>query len=861
MSDIIQNETIKSLFLVVRKYEDALRQYVTTILNENFATPQELLDSIENEKKIIQNDVSDNIARDRQVKLESLNELTRKSKIIQIYNGVYNNIRFYDIILVIQVFISLFEPYSKSITRDLHQLFYYLNQTKEIRNSFSHEQLEEVWNDLVSDPNKIVDFSRYKISLPTLAIINFILQSFKFLENNTIKDLNLNLYKQECNKIIQFLTNSVKINNLYEVEDQFKSQFIKRENELSNHLIRYILDGHRSSYAVLGMGGVGKSRLAFEFAQKALISNKYDFIFWISSKEEEVRFDSNSGYRISKIKANFSSIGEFIKEFCDFRGIYRYDNIDNLYQGYFQKSEDKGIIIIDNFDNLELNTRHSLLTLIENIQSDQVLRNKYKFIVTSREDKAPNEIEGYIKLSGFLDEEGHSFIEEYCKSNNINNSLKKEQVDLLIKESIGVTLILVMAIEAVNNKTMDFERIISILQDSSSTAIKELGEYFFREAIDFLVRSDENVKNILLTLHYFEGAEIIDISRITKISLKDLELKYLPDLTARYAVRLSENGYVLNDFAAHYVYYRFILGYEQEVGILHKGIVEYMNEMDTLLRDYEETKDSVKSIIQEWKPRNKAEQIANYKAYFYFRDIIGLIGKREAVEKIESAIETKFNEIYSIQTTPYVYFQHARVVTELIKSKYKINSPRKKELIHRTIRLYENCRSMSLSNRELLKEKSYPSMLFHYGIFIKFIVNDNEAALNLFWEASNLLRANNLSNEFVFFQICFNAINTICQIHKNGGVISRHLENLQIYKKIFDQNKSEVRSNKRLLLEIDTAFEVNYQFLQYSQGKNQEKKSLTQSYMAYNKLEFPRSRYYLDRKIEKHIQLLINKSS
>lgn len=854
----IQNDSLKSLFLVVRKYEDVLRTYVTKKLNNKYASHESLVAILEKERDIIQREIDQSeITGDRQTKLEYIKDLLQKKRIESIYNGAYSGIRFFDILMVVHVFGSLFENYQKYITKDLYYFYFLLNQTKQIRNSFSHEQLDELWIQIRNGTDLNIDFDKYDISLPTVAVVNFVQRSLQYLEVDLSESLES--YITECSNLISFLTSSLTLNNLYEVEDQFKQKLIMRDNELNKHLIKYILDGHRCSYVILGMGGVGKSRLAYEFTQKAATADKFNFIFWISSKDEEIKFDKSIGYKVNNIKANFSTVEEFIQRFCNFKGIDKTINsLEELYS-IFVDFQESGLFIIDNFDNLDESVREAILKFIDKIQEHSILRNSYKFILTSREDSAPNEIEGDVKLNRFEDDEGLLFVNEFCKRNNIESSLTEEQIRNLVRESVGVTLILVVAIEAIYNKTMTYERIISILSDSSSSAIKELGEYFFRESIDLLVRNDEKVKDILLTLHYFEGAELIDISRLTKIPLKELELSYLPVLTSRYAVRIINNGYALNDFAIHYVHYRFIIGYEQEVGLLHKRIIAYNTEMDGLLRDYENTPDNVKLIIREWKPRNKAEEIATYKAYFKFIELKNYMNSRKRIsfESVHKKISEEFSVIYDIQTTPYVIFQHAAILSELLS--ISSNTELKKSLQKEIIDLYEYSRSLSLSNRALLKEKSYPSMLFKYGMFHKMKTKEVSRAMVLFKESFSTMKVIGLTSEFVYFQICFNAMDTIVGMVEKGLELTEQIiYDFKQYYRQFEDFTCSSKSKYRLFLEMKSTAKVFYYYvLSYTNGNINNYKLLGEVYGNY--LQEPyKIKYFVRNSLKDSIKKAIN---
>lgn len=832
MSKEIQAEAIKKLFLIVRKYEDSLRRYVSKVLKENFSDRSKLSDAINNEKSLIQKELSvnDKITSEWQLRLKWLKEITEKNRIWSIYSSSYKDVRFYDLILTFHVFDKLFDKYIRSIARDKYQFFSLLNLTKEIRNSFSHDQLDEIWENInkdnINELNGKFDFKRIGIGLPPVFIISFVLQSYGFLKVE-LKEPSLELYIQECEDLINLLTNSTTHNNLSEIEDQFRNKLIMRENELDNYLVKYILKGNRCSYAILGMGGVGKSKLAYEFAVRASDEGELNFIFWISSKEEEIKVDSIIGFKINTIKAKFQTAEEFVLQFCSFRGItlenYNCENLLAYLKDY------KGLFVFDNFDNLSSDVRENIFNFIEDVQNDRNLRQNIKFLITSRENEQPRELEGNVKLQGFIGEDGIKFISEYCEINNISQKLSSDEIGRLLKESMGITLILVMAMEAINNGTMQFERIIKILEDSSSEAIKELGEYFFRETVDGLVRNDENIKNILLTLFYYEGADAVDISKLTSISIKNLEIDYLPKLSLKYILLATSSGYLLSDFAAHYVNFNFIIGHEQEVLELHKKVIAYQEELDGLLIKFENENDKAKGIINEWCPRNKAEKIANYFAYFAYVDMNNYMIRHNYVEidNVIQNIEKSFLKAYEFQTTPYVLFQNAASLA-LIFDRYRIRDIEKASFLkERIMFLYENARSLCLSNRALLKEKSYPAMLYRYGMFFKNKINDSRQAIKFFKEALSILKLNQLTHEIVFYQICFDGIDTSFKAYDE--------EQILYFSEMFLSYNYESRNRKNDYQGMKDVAELSLSYVRYNMSKTDG--SLEKLKAIYNKYE------------------------
>jgi hypothetical protein len=269
--------------------------------------------------------------------------------------------------------------------------------------------------------------------------------------------------KSEIHDAIELFLSSIgnipiRIHNLREIGFS-QNKIVCREQEI-NQLYSSIVgekDYYRvaGSVGVYGYGGIGKTALVIEFLYdfiRKLQDNPdlhpTDFILFFSSKEEVLRYSQTTGdFYIDKIKKQITSFEDFQTKLLEYLSIISIDEVKKYYRG--------GIVVIDNLENLSTDSKSKIFSFIRRSPRE------IQYIVTSREEE-PCEDKLYVKE--YKDQDiGAKFIREYVEENELNITLTDDECNKLVNASKGNTLILVLSLLSINDRTNSVEEIVSEL--------------------------------------------------------------------------------------------------------------------------------------------------------------------------------------------------------------------------------------------------------------------------------------------------------------------------------------------------------------------------------------------------------------
>ncbi|RMZ87477.1 hypothetical protein DV736_g5297, partial [Chaetothyriales sp. CBS 134916] len=160
------------------------------------------------------------------------------------------------------------------------------------------------------------------------------------------------------------------------------AQFVARENELAE--MHRLLHGHKSRSAVVlhGLGGIGKTQLAIEYARRH--KEKYTAVFWLNANDED------------SLKSSFRNIAEHVVE--EQKGKSSTSVLASI---DLDGNLDQVVAAVKTWLNLRRNTRW--LMIYDNYDNPRTPGNldwhKLVRVVTSHVQKLPNIHEGLEILS------------------------------------------------------------------------------------------------------------------------------------------------------------------------------------------------------------------------------------------------------------------------------------------------------------------------------------------------------------------------------------------------------------------------------------------------------------------------------
>lgn len=649
---------------------------------------------------------------------------------------------------LIDYFLLLFEPCfsQKSIVKSYSSVIEFhfnLSVYHRVRNNLSHP---------ASRPIQETDASR---------VISFIKNCTHELNDKYfwyVGKREIIAYIDDINKINT--KSSIKICNLYGGRIQYK-RLLCRDEELAK-LKSYMLGGDEikrlsGSVALYGYGGVGKTALAVDFIQQVVKLSKekelnIDFILFYTSKDEYLQSISTTGdLYIEKIRPEYDSLVSLIELIKRDLLLSSFDEITTKYK--------KGIIIIDNIENISVDEKKAIFKQIRNTPPS------IQFIVTSRDEE---QCDDKIHIEGFFDRDrGRKFIQEYIESEDLAITISDEEIDNLVHASKGNALILVQALNQISEGVVTISNVTASLLSIRSKNVEIIANFMYKNtfdsAIDELDSKGYKTKDIITVISlYNEPIEIYSISKLTGIDPSVSE-EVCKKLSQRLVLNKTGEYYQLNEFAKRFVFIK-LLPDKFHVDALKEKIQQHKERIEQKLYDLGRKinrNSRVKDILKDWQPKNYMDRII-------IAELFLLHAEAEKVRKSKEDYEACLNELSGhelMSNHPYLSFQKARI----LKLGLNLYDGKEKES---KIRDIERCFEDAIEGIEyeytyIKGTKSHGSILMIFGTFLVEYKQDLKRAIRFLEEAKGILSSFKFS-KVVFLSYDF-LTRTLKQICDEGG--------------------------------------------------------------------------------------------
>lgn len=515
----------------------------------------------------------------------------------------------------------------------------------------------------------------------------------------------------------------------------------------------------QSSYCIYGYGGLGKTALVLEGIKEVIqdvinettINNyKPDFLLFFSAKERKLTYSQTSGVLESVIvRKTFNTFSELKNQIFAFLQITNFEGFNR-----------KGIIIIDNLETLSDDDRKELHDFIQAGSPPCI-----QYILTSRKEE---QYDINIELTGFENEGGLLFINEYGEENDLNLDISNDECLELLQISKGNTLVLVLCLSRLSHK---LETVSSIRADFSKLPTTKvlnnelaklppsgfdiISEFMFKntfEEVELIFVSEyENIYRILRIFTVFDGDEIdiYTISIIAEIPCQTVQ--QIANILCHYLI-LERQGanYRLNQFAEKYIIQRFFPDAVQYTALQEKveRCIRQTNREVQMFDDALENHPDRKKILKDWDLIASGDKIAAAKIDSIYVDV------REQCNKgskffVRTALEEAYPKIELLEKTsihPYIQYQKARIL-RLIDDSGILQEKHDKEIqeVYRNV-IWSIKTNPLYSN--IQHTKSYASVLWIYGM--RLIPDDISAATRYLEDAKGIFEECGITdNEYV----------------------------------------------------------------------------------------------------------------
>jgi len=277
------------------------------------------------------------------------------------------------------------------------------------------------------------------------------------------------LKKEFANRSKSFEQDTKKV--LHNLPQPDYVNFVGRKDELEK--LRNLLHSQDRVWTVVvdGIGGIGKSALVLEIAQRYL--NEYEFlpqterfeaIIWVSAK--------TSSLTANGIQTRYQATNTISDIYKEIAVVFKEDDIyyrHNLTeQNILIKralSQQRTLLIIDNFETIDDERINSFI---------RELPVPTKCIVTTRHRI---DIADPIRLSAMPREDAIALIKEECNKKNV--LLNNNQTDLLYNRTAGVPLAVVWSIAQISYHGFDIEKVLKSLGNAKG----DIARFCFESAI------------------------------------------------------------------------------------------------------------------------------------------------------------------------------------------------------------------------------------------------------------------------------------------------------------------------------------------------------------------------------------------
>lgn len=717
---------------ICNRYEVALRSYVSDIIIRTF-TEQKFIDNL--------HQISTSFSRlPSYMPMYSQKYKSKASSLANTntYNLIKNAKKSYDAQEVVEgdvhtlgklidLIVLLYNPLFSTLGSkfdSVEKFIDLLNTYHDVRNNLSHIASAKIQ---FSNSEKLLDLINRTIP----SISN---DYFWFSSKINIK-----------NHITSFIKVSVGIptviNNLNNIPKKHK-ELLLREREMLE--LKKLICGDSEfgrvagSAELHGYGGVGKTTLALEFCYELLrneMNNKgqgYNFVLWMSSKTEELTFNTTTGALIIKdITPLFEKCEDILTQLSNLLG---YSEIrSDLLIKELHMNRAKGLIVLDNLETIKNEEKKKIKELIRRFP-----RN-IQFIITSRNFESIGEEN--IQINGFTDVGlGKEFIEQYLTTRSQPVDISIQNSELLVKHSFGNTLIIVLGLERMIDGTVSFDQLIEELQVYKESEIEIIVDFMYKNTFDTALKELESEvegfnARLLLTvmLLYGEPIDFHSIREIIRIEDSKLLDYVLEKLANKFVLNINEGYYELQEFAAKFVVLK-MLPNNLKIREIRAQITEYKRKIKENLRNlYEDKKNysNLEPILEDWKPITEADTVAIAQAYSMHKDVrnqLYRIKNNIRYKALLDRVKEDFSIIEKRSYHPYIIFQKARILKMLLHSRF----PKGEEFVilsHEIQMAYEETYfSINLKNKYLLNMESYAAFLWLYGIHLVDLKYNEEAS-------------------------------------------------------------------------------------------------------------------------------------
>ncbi len=316
-------------------------------------------------------------------------------------------------------------------------------------------------------------------------------------------------------------------------------EFVGRENELQT-LRDWFLDDKSPIRLLTGIGGLGKTSLAYKFAEeiRQVSAGNVDAIIWLTAKKST--FAALSGKMIKTTRHDFSNteqlLTKLLSEISGESSVEEDMDVDDLaeaiVEGLIYKSS---LIIVDDLDSLSPDNQKECAQILQQIAFRTVDREvaHSRILLTSRLDLGMP-LTSVIKIFGLPEHDFLKHLENLCDQfglSNFNKQIRKE----IYKTSSGSPLF-----------SSAIVRLISLGESPSNVCTSwtaadgiDIRQFTFKRELERLSPLSAKLMLAVLRLGEVSVEELLDVLETSKPKIFDC----ISELQGYHLISKTENKY------------------------------------------------------------------------------------------------------------------------------------------------------------------------------------------------------------------------------------------------------------------------------------------------------------------------------
>lgn len=487
------------------------------------------------------------------------------------------------------------------------------------------------------------------------------------------------------------------------------------------------------SVALYGYGGVGKTAITTEFLLRVMRDKKdgkcedIEFILFYSSKDEVLRTKASTGeLYIDAATRQFETKDELLKLICNNLSIYSIADISSYV---------RGIIVIDNIENIVHEEKLKILALIKS------LPRTVQFIVTSRSEESCEE---KVHVEEFTEENfGNQFILDLNEAEGFNLVLTSPMTRQILSVSKGNALIILQILNNLSKNLLGFSEMMSSLDSLKSKNSEIIASFMYkntfdRALLDLAAKGYPATKVIQIISLYNEPIELYSISKLANIAVASAE-SLCNLLLERLILTKTSEYYELNEFAKRFVFIK-LLPDKVALQQIRESIHTHKRRMTEKLTSLEQSlarTPHLRGIVSDWQPRNYIDKIVIAELLTLYLTADSKAKQKNEREFLKCLIELKDHSF--ITNHPFVAYQTAR----MLKLQLQNFRPADGGILLEIEAAYEEAiESIEFNCRYLMHSSAHTSLLMHYGVFLAADRNQHDRAIRYLEECKKDADAN-----------------------------------------------------------------------------------------------------------------------